>query len=63
MDDQVKVQPITAAGTVTLAGEKVQIGAGTVSFKEGVSSERLVKKLKEASEKDLFPIPALVAHE
>lgn len=58
-----KVFPIRTQATITLGGEKIKIGIGTVPYSEGVSTEQLMKKLTEAAKKNLFPITAIPANE
>ncbi|MBI2011625.1 hypothetical protein HYS91_02545 [Candidatus Daviesbacteria bacterium] len=56
-------QPIEPSGSVKIAGEKVSIGTQTVSSKPGSSPKAILKGLKEASKKAIFPPPALAINE
>lgn len=51
-------QPLEPSGSVKIAGEKVYISTQSIYSKAGSSSKTLLKSLREASKKSLFPPPA-----
>lgn len=56
-------QPVEPSGSVNVAGEKVRISLQSVSSKPGSSPKTILKSLKEASKKSIFPFPSFAAHE
>ena len=52
-----KLQPTQPSGILKIAGKKVSIRGDAVSSKKGSSSKILLKRLKEAAKKSLFPSP------
>lgn len=58
-----KAKPGVIKGAISVAGKIIEIGAGAVSYQKGATSEQLIKKLREASKKDLFPVSALMAND
>lgn len=53
---QEPVQPQLSQGSVTIAGEKININSQAVPSSPGTPSE-VIEGLKEASEKGIFPQP------
>ena len=41
--------------TITIAGKEIQLGSYVGRIEEGASPEKIIKILKEASQKKIFP--------
>lgn len=62
-DEQSKIQPTQPSGSVKLAGQVVAVSKSAVMRTPGSSPKTILKSLKEASKKIVFPPTAFMAHE
>lgn len=61
--ESIKTQPTQPSGSLKIAGKVVAVSKDTVKRTSGSSSTTILKSLKEASKKVLFPTTAFMAHE
>jgi hypothetical protein len=58
----IHLQPKRPQGSILIGGKKIKISMDSIKMKIGDPAKVTLRKLRQASKKSLFPLPALTGH-